>query len=61
MLQVIPTPKVIGLQQGSKQMNPDELTSVSDSGDKSAGSNLNAACSGLTEARLMDGPSNERS
>ena len=47
------------VQEGGKRENPDELTSVSDSGEKSAGADLNAACSGLAEARPWDGLSSE--
>jgi hypothetical protein len=31
------------VQEGGKRENPDKLTSVSDSGEKSAGADLNAA------------------
>ena len=47
------------VQEGDKRENPDELTSVSDSGEKSAGADLNAAYSGLAETRPCAGLSSE--
>ncbi|CNE31715.1 Uncharacterised protein [Yersinia intermedia] len=50
-------PKSLSLQLGSQQMNPDELTQVSDSGDKSAGSRFERCLQRPQRARPKDGPS----